>query len=374
MKNDKFFEVEKILCNKRSINQGIIDDLEEEIDLNSVESRNFNSTILTFTVHIVFLILLFILQKVLKIPTPLIELLSSVIPICSVGTGISIELISNNIKQQKIKVLDFYSNMREHKIIEEIVILRIEKELFQARNSSIDKALELEKEYQNLVTNVFNSNQTKSFCSIDVYGIEDLENDIKLYDNYFEEKYDRLKKLITKKIIIEKFNLNKSMVAKVFDLLFSSAINSIIPLMLYGSLGYLFNIQFNLPYLMPISFLLNLIYKLKIKKDEHQSFQELVSDLKCELPSNINSSYVDKLNLEIEDIITCVSNNLIEFTKENILLNEKKKANLEKEKEDKVFKQYLNTKDSSLEDILSNSLVVSTIDEEIIGPKLIKKR
>lgn len=164
------------------------------------------------------------------------------------------------------------------------------------------------------------------------------------------------------------------MVAKVFDLLFSSAINSIIPLMLYGSLGYLFNIQFNLPYLMPISFLLNLIYKLKIKKDEHQSFQELVSDLKCELPSNINSSYVDKLNCEIEDIITCVSNNLIEFTKENILLNEKKQANLEKEKEDKVFKQYLNTKDSSLEDILSNSLVVSTIDEEIIGPKLIKKR
>ena len=68
------------------------------------------------------------------------------------------------------------------------------------------------------------------------------------------------------------------------------------------------------------------------------------------------------------------SNNLIEFTKENILLNEKKQANLEKEKEDKVFKQYLNTKDSFLEDILSNSLVVSTIDEEITGPKLIKKR
>ena len=144
--------------------------------------------------------------------------------------------------------------------------------------------------------------------------------------------------------------------------------------MLYGSLSYLFNIQFNLPYLMPISFLISLIYKLKSKKDEQLSFGNLIDELKCELPISISSSYVDKLDKEIENIITSISNNLTEFTHENILLEEKKQVKLQKDRENDKFKKCLNTSDDLLEDILYNNLVVSTFDDEIEGPKLIKKR
>lgn len=374
MNEKKFIKIEEELLKQHGVNQEITDELDETLELLNeinLENRNLNSLWLTFAVHIVFLVLLFIMQQMLHLPSAIMNLLCYVTPICSSGIGIALELIQNNMKKQKLKILDLPYDMTNNETKEENVRYEIEKQKMVVRNNILDKALQSLRKYQEDLKKLLSYNKMEFGSNISNFSIEQLEEDIALYNAHFKEKYDRLDKLVTKKTIIEFFHLNKCIKKQILELLGASVFYGFVPLILYGSLSYLFNIQLNLPYLMPFSLFISLIYKLKNKKDEYNSLVNINNESKAELPLSVSESYVNNINKEIKEIIANISSKLSEFTEENILLEEKRLVKLEKENE--LLEKYLNTPETTVSDILLNSLVEVTIEENE-GPKLVKKR